>query len=50
MVKLRLGIIACVLAIAFMLISCSPYEYRSTSVEQLRELIAKAFKFLSNRS
>ncbi|MGK7937590.1 MAG: hypothetical protein AB4206_17625 [Xenococcaceae cyanobacterium] len=42
MLKLRLGIIVCVLAIAFMLISCSPYEYQSTSVEQLRELIAEA--------
>ena len=42
MIKLRLGMIVCVLAIAFTLISCSPYEYQSTSVEQLRELIAEA--------
>lgn len=42
MIKPRLGIIVCVLAIALMLISCSPYEYRSTSVEELRELIAEA--------
>ncbi|MGK7947862.1 MAG: hypothetical protein AB4368_03395 [Xenococcaceae cyanobacterium] len=42
MLKLRLGIIVCVLAIAFMLISCSPYEYQSMSVEDLRELIAEA--------
>ena len=42
MIKLRLGVIVCVLAIAFMLISCSPYEYQETSVEQLRELIAEA--------
>ncbi len=42
MTKPHLGIIACVLAIAFMLLSCSPYEYQSTSVERLRELIAEA--------
>ncbi|MDJ0575347.1 MAG: hypothetical protein QNJ65_09315 [Xenococcaceae cyanobacterium MO_234.B1] len=42
MTKPHLGIIACVLAIALMLLSCSPYEYQSTSVERLRELIAEA--------
>lgn len=42
MIKLRLGMIVGVLAIAFTLLSCSPYEYQSTSVEHLRELIAEA--------
>ncbi len=42
MTKPHLGIIACLLAIAFTLMSCSPYEYQATSVESLRELIAQA--------
>ncbi len=42
MIKLRLGMIFCVLAISFMLISCSPYQYQSTSTEQVRALMAKA--------
>jgi hypothetical protein len=42
MIKLRLGMIVCVLAIALTLLSCSPYEYQATSVEHLRELIAEA--------
>ncbi len=40
MTKPHLGIIACVLAIALTLVSCSPKEYQSTSVEQLRNAIA----------
>lgn len=42
MIKLRLGMIVGVLAIALTLLSCSPYEYQATSVEHLRELIAEA--------
>lgn len=42
MTKPHLGIIACVMAIALTVMSCSPYEYQSTSVEQLRKVIAEA--------
>ncbi|MDJ0732115.1 MAG: hypothetical protein QNJ33_19230 [Crocosphaera sp.] len=42
MIKLKIGIIACVLGLALTLLSCSPNEYQSTSVERLRELIAEA--------
>ncbi len=42
MKKLYSGIIVLVMAIAILLQGCSPYEYQSTSVERLRELIAEA--------
>ena len=40
--KPHLSIVALVLAIAILIQGCSPYEYETTSVEQLRELIAEA--------
>ena len=42
MTKPHLGIIACIMAIAFMLFSCSLPESQATSAESLRELIAQA--------
>ncbi len=42
MKKLHLGMIVCVLMIAILVQGCSPYEYETTSVERLRELIAEA--------
>jgi hypothetical protein len=42
MKKLYSGIIVLMMAIAILVQGCSPYEYQSTSVERLRELIAEA--------
>ncbi|OKH21065.1 hypothetical protein NIES593_16680 [Hydrococcus rivularis NIES-593] len=40
--KPRMGAIACLVVLMLMLLGCSPYEYETTSVERLRELIAQA--------
>ncbi|MBR8827511.1 MAG: hypothetical protein DSM107014_06315 [Gomphosphaeria aponina SAG 52.96 = DSM 107014] len=42
MKKPHLGMIAWIMAIALLVLGCSPYEYENTSVERLRELIAAA--------